>query len=225
MATSSMTRVLAAGALVLAVAIAGAPADAHQGCHGNAVYKVDFHFKWSAHTHPRSFPKGGHFSPPTVASHSTAYQMWSPGSFASRGIKNVAETGNPKVLREQLEVYKAAGHVGKYAGKMKPTGRGTTTVSLRIRVSARTPYLSAATMAAPSPDWFTGFHNVDMCGHLGWRYWRSGSLILYDAGTDSGRRHWSPNNKTAPPTTISSLCAGFPAYGTAFGWYTVKRVF
>lgn len=223
MAYSSMTRVLAAGALALAVALAGAPADAHPGCHGDAVYKVKFYFKWSPKTH-RSYPKGGHWSPPTVASHSPAYQMWSPGSFASQGIQNVAETGNPTVLRAQLGRYMKAGHVGAYAGTGKPTESGTAMVSLRVKAGERTPYLSAATMAAPSPDWITGFHALDMCGRRGWRHWRSGPLILYDAGTDSGRRHMSGNKKTMPPTTISSLRRGYPAFGRPFGWYTVQRV-
>lgn len=224
MSNSSVKRVLAAGALALAVALAGAPAVAHEGCHGDAVYKVTFYFKWSSKTHPRSYPEGGHFSPPTVASHGTAYQMWSPGSFASQGIQNVAETGDPTVLREQLDVYMKAGHVGKTAGAMKPTESGTSKVSLLIKVAEQTPYLSAATMAAPSPDWFTGFHALGMCGRRGWRHWRSGQLILFDAGTDSGRRHLSRDNKTMPPTTIFSLRRGYPAFGRAFGWYSVKRV-
>lgn len=223
MANSFAKRVLAAGALALATALACAPADAHKGCHGHAVYKVTFHFKWSAKTH-RTYPQGGHFSPPTVASHSAAYQMWAPGSFASQGIQNVAETGNPMVLREQLGEYMKARHVGNSAGARKPTPNGTTKVSLRIKVGGRTPYLSAATMAAPSPDWFTGFHGLDMCGRRGWRNWRSGPLILYDAGTDSGRRHMAEDKKTMPPTTISSLRFGFPAFGRAFGWYSVRRI-
>lgn len=224
MANSLVTRVLAASALVLTFALAGAPADAHPGCHGDAVYKVTFYFKWSRDTHPRSYPEGGHWSPPTVASHSSAYQMWSPGSFASQGIQNVAETGNPMMLREQLGEYMKAGHVGKYDGAEKPTESGTAKVSLRLKVGERTPYLSAATMAAPSPDWFTGFHAIDMCGLRGWRHWRSGPLILYDAGSDSGRRHMSKDKKTMPPTTIYSLRRGYPAFGRAFGWYSVKRV-
>lgn len=222
---NSMTRVLAAGALLLAAALAGAPADAHKGCHGKAIYKVVFYFKWTGATHPRSYPQGGHFSPPTVASHSSAYQMWSPGSFASQGIQNVAETGDPMVLRRELAVYKRAGHVGKYDGTKMPTESGSAKVVLRAKVSQRTPYLSAATMAAPSPDWFTGFHDLDMCGRWGgWRYRRSGPLILYDSGTDSGRRHESEDKKTYPPTTIFSLRRGFPAFGRPFGWYLIKRV-
>lgn len=222
-----MNKVLATSALVLGLALMCAPADASwrvKSCRGTAVYQVDFHFKWSGATHPRSYPAGGHFSPPTAASHSSAYQMWSPGSFASQGIQNVAETGNPMVLRQELEVYEKAGHVGDYDGTTKPTERGTDKVSLRLSVNDRTPFLSAATMAAPSPDWFTGFHDINICGHFGWRLWLSGPLILYDAGTDSGPRHESRDEATAPPTTIFSLHQGFPSFGRAFGWYTVKRL-
>ncbi|GAB0495390.1 hypothetical protein MMPV_006690 [Pyropia vietnamensis] len=228
MATSSVHKVLAAGALVLGVALVGAPADAFwavKACRGTAVYQVDFHFEWSSATHPRSYPADGHFSPPTVASHSAAYQMWSPGSFASQGIQNVAETGNPMVLRQELGVYEKAGHVGKYTGTAMPTESGTGKVSLRLNVDTHTPFLSAATMAAPSPDWFTGFHDISMCGHFGWRAWWSGPLTLYDAGTDSGPLHESRDEATAPPTTIASLRQGFPSFGRAFGWYTVKRLY
>ena len=44
-------------------------------------------------THPNAFPSAGHFSPLIGCSHENAYTMWEAGTYASVGVKNVAETG------------------------------------------------------------------------------------------------------------------------------------
>ncbi|GAB0491807.1 hypothetical protein MMPV_003062 [Pyropia vietnamensis] len=104
--------VVVAAALVVVVAVAAViGSEASRGrhyrgakCAGTRKYEVTLRFNWSGRTHPRSYSKGGNFSPPTVAAHTSHYQMWSPGSFASTGIQTVAKTGDPAPLREELKL-------------------------------------------------------------------------------------------------------------------------
>jgi len=227
----------AAAVVSLAAAVATSGADAqpwwqnnrfrNRKCSGKQAYEVTFKLNWSRATHPQSYPEGGHFSPPTAAIHSSRYQMWAPWSFASQGIQNVAETGNPKVLRKELGAYKGAGHVASWVGTGAPTKTGVMTVKFKVTAdgATRAVYASGATMIAPSPDWFTGFYNVKLCHYGHWVYRRAGPLKFWDAGTDSGRKHMSKDQATMPPTTISSLQnSGFPAHGRPVGYYMIRAM-
>ncbi|OSX73911.1 hypothetical protein BU14_0320s0022 [Porphyra umbilicalis] len=228
----------AAAAVALAAAVATSGADArswrsgqrvsrNRMCSGKQAYQVTLKLNWSGATHPRSYPEGGHFSPPTAAIHSSRYQMWAPGSFASQGIQNVAETGDPAVLREELGAYEAARHVASWDGTGAPTESGVVTVKLNVTAdgAAGAVYASGATMLFPSPDWFTGFYNVRLCRYGRWVGRTGGKLRFWDSGTDSGREHLSEDEATEPPTTIFSLQNGrFPAFGRGVGHYEIRAM-
>lgn len=233
MAGNMVTRLAAAAALLVAAAAAVTGSDAsryrYRGakCAGTRKYEVTFKLNWSGRTHPGSYPEGGNFSPPTVAAHASRYQMWAPGAFARTGIQTVAETGNPAPLREELAAYQHAGHVSSWAGTDAPTPDGVETVVLRVTADAATgaTYVSGATMLFPSPDWFTGFHDVPVCQHGRWVPKAWGRLTFWDSGTDSGRTHTADNAVTKPPTTIFSLQnRGFPSFGTPVGYYTIRAL-
>ncbi|GAB0490129.1 hypothetical protein MMPV_001362 [Pyropia vietnamensis] len=232
MAGNMIARLAAAAALLVAAAVTVTGSDARRyagggKCVGTRKYEVTLKLNWSSRTHPRSYPAGGNFSPPTVAAHASRYQMWAPGSFASTGIQTVAETGNPAPLRKELEMYQKAGHVSSWAGTDAPTPTGVETVKLRVTANAATGavYVSGATMLFPSPDWFTGFYNIPVCRHGRWVPKAWGRLTFWDSGTDSGRTHTAEDVVTKPPTTIFSLNnRGFPAFGTAVGYYTIRAV-
>ena len=68
-------------------------------CPGVAQYEVSFWGKWSNMTHPNAFPEMGVFSPWVGASHSMYYTMWDAGMPASKGVEDVAETGELLSLR------------------------------------------------------------------------------------------------------------------------------
>ncbi|GAB0491053.1 hypothetical protein MMPV_002301 [Pyropia vietnamensis] len=233
MAGNMVTRLAAAATLlVVAVAAAATGSDANRyvrgaKCAGTRKYEVTLKLNWSGRTHPRSYPEGGNFSPPTVAAHASRYQMWAPGSFASTGIQTVAETGNPAPLREELAVYEKAGHVSSWAGTDAPTASGVETVKLTVTANAATGavYVSGATMLFPSPDWFTGFHDIPVCRRGRWVPKAWGRLTFWDSGTDSGRTHTAEDEVTKPPTTIFSLNnREFPAFGTPVGYYTIRAL-
>lgn len=62
-------------------------------------------------------------------------------------------------------------------------------------------------MIAPSPDWFVGVHDFDLCNETSgrWLNSRARDLPLYDSGTDSGARFTSDDNITSPPVKIHLL--------------------
>ncbi|KAK1864959.1 hypothetical protein I4F81_007496 [Pyropia yezoensis] len=233
MAGNMVTRLAAAAALLVAAAAAVTGGDASRyhnrgaKCEGTRKYEVTLSLNWSSRTHPRSYPAGGNFSPPTVAAHASRYQMWAPGAFARTGIQTVAETGNPAPLREELAAYEKAGHVSSWTGTDAPTPSGVETVKLTVTADAATGavYVSGATMLFPSPDWFTGFYAVPVCRHGRWVHKAGGRLTFWDAGTDSGRTHTGKDVVTKPATTIFSLNnRGFPAFATPVGYYTIRAL-
>lgn len=83
-----------------------------------------------------------------------------------------------------------------------------------FEVSYAYPYVSMISMIAPSPDWFVGVSNVNLCkrdedsGDYYWveRYPEEGyqNLYAYDAGTDAGPTFLSPDDPVDPfePITV-----------------------
>ena len=63
-------------------------------CTGEQKYKVKIETLWKQNTHPNGFPAGAHFSPFVVATHTFNYNMWSPRTRASKGVEEIAETGD-----------------------------------------------------------------------------------------------------------------------------------
>jgi hypothetical protein len=66
---------------------------------------VTFEGLWSRHTHPKDFPSGllTRFSDVIGASHSADYRFWDYGSFASEGLRQVAERGVTRMLESELK--------------------------------------------------------------------------------------------------------------------------
>jgi hypothetical protein len=76
-----------------------------------------------------------------------------------------------------------------------------------IEVNSEYPLVSFITMIAPSPDWFVGVHDYNLCNTTTgkWLDSRTRYLPPYDAGTDSGPRFGSPNQITNPKENIHLL--------------------
>jgi len=191
-------------------------------CPGVKKYKVIMTYIWSSKTHPVDYPSNARFSPLVVASHNKYYTMWAPRSFANRGIQEIAETGATIAMINEV---KSQANVYKYI-QAPGTDDGTTTLTTMITARGKgyQTYLSSGTMLFPSPDWFTGFYNVNMCDNDTGKWLSSaeGLLIGWDSGTDSGKTFLAKNMKTSPPMPIHAL-SGFPSYGVPFGsWKIVK---
>ena len=82
-------------------------------------------------------------------------------------------------------------------------------------------------MIAPSPDWFVGVHDLDLCDSSG--QWRSEvvvDLLPYDAGTDSGPSYTSSDADTSPKQAITALVSPPLGDGKAapkLGTFTFKK--
>ena len=94
----------------------------------------------------------------------------------------------------------------KYRGSGIGSGTGTSSIS-NIEVNTEYPLVSFITMIAPSPDWFVGVHDFNLCDTTTgkWKESRTRDLPPYDAGTDSGPRFQSGNIATNPPEDIHLL--------------------
>ena len=84
---------------------------------------------------------------------------------------------------------------------MDPTGM---TTLMDIHVDEDRSLVSVITMIFPSPDWFLGISNVDMCDPKTgeWKEEYSRNLLPYDSGTDDGTSFESPNSASDPRKNI-----------------------
>ena len=94
----------------------------------------------------------------------------------------------------------------RYQGSGISRGTGTSSIS-NIEVNTEYPLVSFISMIAPSPDWFVGVHDYNLCNTTTgeWVESRSRDLPPYDAGTDSGTHFTSEDVDTTPPEDIHIL--------------------
>ncbi|XP_028390892.1 spondin-2-like isoform X2 [Dendronephthya gigantea] len=175
-------------------------------CKGTAKYTLTFQGEWSQASHPSDFPSSStpHFSSPVGCSHNASYVMWIPGGNASKGVKDVAERGSITEINKEMDAQITLKRAHKrYSGRSIYPGTGQRVIT-NIEVTSDYPLVSFITMIAPSPDWFVGVHDFDLCNTTSgeWRDLRERYLPLYDAGTDSGPRFTSSDSETRPPERI-----------------------
>jgi Spondin_N len=78
-----------------------------------------------------------------------------------------------------------------------------------ITVSGAYPMISAITMIAPSPDWFSGFYDFDARNAATQTWFKSFTITTYpwDAGTEQGSTYSPDNMATSPKASIKQLTA------------------
>ncbi|CAF4894191.1 unnamed protein product [Pieris macdunnoughi] len=180
--------------------------DNCQACE-DARYLLTFDGIWSYNTHPGMFPKTqelARFSDVVGASHSKSFNVYKIHSEASAGLKMLAEQGNTTKL--EMEILSQLGSsvrtVIKGSGRSKPNMVTTTS----FRVTRQHHRVSLVTAILPSPDWFLGVSNMELCDAVTRKWAPNLTLNLYplDAGTDSGTTFEASNDDTMPPQPISS---------------------
>ena len=200
-------------------------------CTGTATYELIF-FNQITDTEPGVGSR--HYSPLVAVAHESSWAPFTIGETASDGVKDVAEIGATSVIVSEAA---ARGAVAQVASTRRayPQRVSAGYQVVQISVDATRPRLSALTMIAPSPDWFTGFANVSACNETtgSWldeidadKYFANavgtttaqGHFVveapLYmfpvyglDAGTDSGSSFTAFNSATNPREAISYLSA------------------
>jgi len=175
-----------------------------QAAATSASYRITFNSSWSAQTHATQFPTNAHFSGLVGAVHNDQVVFWEAGQIASDGIEFMAETGGKSLFLDEINSAIASGYAQSAidgAGIASTPG----SVSVEVSVTLDNPKVTLTTMLAPSPDWFTGFHDVSL--HDGESFVESITLdgFVYDSGTDSGPQYTSADSDTQPREVIRRL--------------------
>ncbi|PIK42099.1 F-spondin-like protein [Apostichopus japonicus] len=134
-----------------------------------AEYDFSFYGQWTVQTHPKDYPsgRGNHWSDLIGATHSSGYTMWEDGSYASDGVKQLAQYGSPVSLQKEMRLQGSTiRSVFKHRGLWPAVGNMT---NMLMEVDRRRHMVSALTMIGPSPDWLVGISNENLCtADCGW---------------------------------------------------------
>lgn len=130
----------------------------------------------------RNITRGQPFTPPLTVTHNAYADLYSVGSAASFGIKEIAENGNLDPLVQALSNNpNISDLVVAVAGNPPPVMPGQT-VKFKITASGDAEYLSFASMLICSNDGFTGLDSVKLPKYVGQDV--GFGLRGYDAGTE-----------------------------------------
>ncbi len=161
-------------------------------------YEVTFEAYWTAADHPNGFPLNAHFSSLIGASHDASVSFWSPGLPASVEIERVAENGNRGPLEALIDASPSVLDKIVTPGIFSPGS----TPTLLFTVDATHPYVTLASMVAPSPDWFVGVHGLDLRDSQGFVESLVIDLVPYDAGTEDGVGFSGSNPASVPQGVV-----------------------
>ena len=131
---------------------------------------------------------GQAFTPPLIAAHRPSLDIYSVGSKASFGVKEIAENGNLMPLLDSLGAKRGV-KVKAAAEPLVPVGSPgqedlgfTNTVTMKITAGRRVTKLTWVSMLICTNDGFTGVDSIRLPRHVGGttaRFTRA-----YDAGTE-----------------------------------------
>lgn len=186
-----------------------------------ALYRVTFEAAWSPATHPGNYPSGAHFSPLIGASHrpDAESRLFAAGMLAGLGIKDMAERGDNRALRTEINALIGQGRAFQLLdGRAAFNSPGTATDTLRLSLTH--PAATVVTMVAPSPDWFAALEAENLLGPDGWATTRRVPAIFYDAGTDSGPTYTAPDQPSTPAEPVRTAMPG----AAPFGYFVLERI-
>jgi hypothetical protein len=168
-------------------------------------YTITFKNLWSSTDHPIDYPSNAHWSPPIFVAHNENFQMWATNTEASPGVKSVAEVGSLTTINREIneagnDVFDSVTGKGQFNSVVQEQ------VISGLHMNRDNTYISSLSMIAPSPDWFSGFHDFVPVSDEG-TWYQSFTLILppFDAGTDSGKSYMSANDPTKPKEKVSII--------------------
>ena len=169
-----------------------------------ATYEVIFTFHWDAQNFPLDYPSNAHFSALIGWSHDPASTFFQPGTFASEGIKRMAEAGSTSTLRTELQTMIDDGQ-GRQVVVGSGLGDGTGQIKVTLELDKKNPAISLSTMIAPSPDWYVAVVNENLVENGEWISTKTVKALAFDAGTDSGATYTAANQPTNPQEPIFSI--------------------
>mmetsp|Transcript_57565 Transcript_57565/g.64384 ORF Transcript_57565/g.64384 Transcript_57565/m.64384 type:complete len:417 (+) Transcript_57565:189-1439(+) len=182
-------------------------ANGHSGSTA-VTYSCTMTNLWSKETHPvgyESIANNAHWSPPVLVAHSPNYELWAKDTMASPGIEMLAETGVTSTLEDELQNTNSVGEF--VVGQDQYNANDGPQLFDDIQVTSNFPMLSTITMAAPSPDWFTGISNFSPIDREEQAWYESFEIATYpwDAGTEVGDTYSLDNAPQEPHVPIFQL--------------------
>ncbi len=112
--------------------------------------------------------------------------------------------GNVSILDSEIYRQKRYGNVlSRFRAKGATKTPGIVNFT-KVLVNETHSLISLISMIFPSPDWFLGISNMDMCDKITgeWRKNYTRDLLPYDSGTDDGTSFESPDSVTDPRKNI-----------------------
>ena len=185
-----------------------------------ATYKLTFNGGWDATDVTGTLPAGAHFTDLVGATHIAGQPLWQPGTLATTGIENVAETGNSIALKSEIN---SAITSGTAASLISANGINNVGSSITLfDVSDSHSYVSLISMIAPSPDWFVGVYDLSLKSDGSWIKDFTIGLTPWDAGTEEGNLFSLSNLDSSPHVSIAGLTDS-PFYRQSCAWNTPVR--
>ncbi|KAI5642742.1 hypothetical protein NE865_05268 [Phthorimaea operculella] len=178
----------------------------------DARYELRFEGTWNYNTHPTMYPNvpNAKFSDIVGASHTKSFHLYEENADASEGMKMLAEQGNTTSLEH--EILRGLGESVRTL--IKATGPPTPSQSTisSFRTSREHHFISLAAAIMPSPDWFLGVYNLELCNATSGKWSKAVVYNLYplDAGTDSGLSFEASAEPTIPPQVIKKADFNVP---------------
>lgn len=163
---------------------------------------MTFEGLWSRNTFPHNFPDDAwrtRFSDVIGASHGGNYKFWSPHEKANEALKELAENGNTALIEEDLKVNdESIRTIIKAKGLSFPNTTGRTYAAFRVDKNRH--LISLVASIIPSPDWFVGVADYELCTSDGsWLESAIYNLYPLDAGTDGGITYTVGSEAFEPP--------------------------
>jgi len=183
----------------------------------DVMYDCAFENLWTEERHPRKYPQNAvHWTRQLLASHDSEYSVWKEGSLASTGVEKMAESGGTAELVRELEKNANSYEVGyaKYLPSRSMTTRTDSKSTMRfnnpVSMTSENHYVSVIGKMAPSPDWFSGFHDFDALNGDTQTWYKEFTIETYpyDAGTENGDTYITGNFATIPLQPISRFTTG-----------------
>jgi len=183
----------------------------------DAQYNCKFENQWTRERHPTKFPRSAvHWTRQLLASHPSTYTMWKEGTLASLAVRQMAEGGGTTQLIRDLE--DRAGDDHDYEVGYSKYGSVVDAImqfANPLTVTSANRYVSVIAKMAPSPDWFSGFHDFNAVNEEKGT-WYSEFIIEtypYDAGTEDGDDYDVVNAPTIPPQPVTQITSENNALG------------
>lgn len=190
-----------------------------------ATYTIVFDSNWSQTAHPHasgSLPGSAHWSKLVGATHNEQITFLEMGVAATPGVKNIAELGSNGAFFAEVDAAIDANMANqRIDGPSLGTAQGQMIIN-SVSTTEAYPFLTLASMIAPSPDWMIAVNSIALVDANGdWKDEITLDLYPYDAGTDSGTDYTSGNVVTSPQGTIENAQGTTPFSNEKIGTLTI----